>query len=124
VRVKILTGDSELVAHHICAQVGLDAQHIVLGEALDRVSDTALAAVAEQTIVFARVSPMQKHRIILSLKGRGHVVGYLGDGINDAPSLHAADVGISVATAVDVAKEAADIILLERSLRILHQGIL
>jgi P-type Mg2+ transporter len=124
VRVKILTGDSELVAHHICAQVGLDAQRIVLGEALDRVSDTALAAVAEQTMVFARVSPMQKHRIILALKGRGHVVGYLGDGINDAPSLHAADVGISVATAVDVAKEAADIILLERSLRVLHQGIL
>jgi Mg2+-importing ATPase len=124
VRVKILTGDSELVAHHICAQVGLDAHHIVLGDALDRVSDTALAAVAEQTIVFARVSPMQKHRIILALKGRGHVVGYLGDGINDAPSLHAADVGISVATAVDVAKEAADIILLERSLRVLHQGIL
>jgi len=124
VRVKILTGDSELVAHHICSQVGLDAQHIVLGEELDRVSDTALAAVAEKTIVFARVSPMQKHRIILALKGRGHVVGYLGDGINDAPSLHAADVGISVATAVDVAKEAADIILLERSLRVLHQGIL
>jgi P-type Mg2+ transporter len=80
--------------------------------------------VAEKTTVFARVSPMQKHRIILSLKGRGHVVGYLGDGINDAPSLHAADVGISVATAVDVAKEAADIILLERSLHVLHQGIL
>jgi len=124
VRVKILTGDSELVAHHICSQVGLDAQHIVLGEELDRVSDTALAAVAEKTIVFARVSPMQKHRIILALKGRGHVMGYLGDEINDAPSLHAADVGISVATAVDVAKEAADIILLERSLRVLHQGIL
>jgi P-type Mg2+ transporter len=124
VRVKILTGDSELVARHICAQVGLDAQHIVLGDELDRVSDTALAAVAEKTMVFARVSPMQKHRIILALKGRGHVVGYLGDGINDAPSLHAADVGISVATAVDVAKEAADIILLERSLRVLHQGIL
>ena len=124
VRVKILTGDSELVAHHICAQVGLDAQHIVLGDELDRVSDTALAAVAEKTMVFARVSPMQKHRIILALKGRGHVVGYLGDGINDAPSLHAADVGISVSTAVDVAKEAADIILLERSLSVLHQGII
>ena len=124
VLVKILTGDSELVAHHICSQVGLDAKHIVLGEELDRVSDTALAAVAEKTMVFARVSPAQKHRIILSLKGRGHVVGYLGDGINDAPSLHAADVGISVATAVDVAKEAADIILLERSLRVLHQGII
>ncbi len=124
VRVKILTGDSELVAQHICAQVGLDAKHIVLGEELDRMSDSALAAMAEKTIVFARVSPMQKHRIILALKGRGHVVGYMGDGINDAPSLHAADVGISVASAVDVAKEAADIILLERSLRVLHQGIL
>ncbi len=124
VRVKILTGDSELVAQHICAQVGLDAKHIILGEELDRMSDSALAAMAEKTIVFARVSPMQKHRIILALKGRGHVVGYMGDGINDAPSLHAADVGISVSTAVDVAKEAADIILLERSLRVLHQGIL
>jgi len=124
VRVKILTGDSELVAQHICSQVGLDAKHIALGEELDRISDIALAAVAEKTIVFARVSPAQKHRIILALKGRGHVVGYLGDGINDAPSLHAADVGISVATAVDVAKEAADIILLERSLRVLHQGII
>lgn len=124
VRVKILTGDSELVAQHICSQVGLDAKHIVLGEELDRMSDSALAHMAEKTIVFARVSPMQKHRIILALKGRGHVVGYMGDGINDAPSLHTADVGISVSTAVDVAKEAADIILLERSLRVLHQGIL
>lgn len=124
VRVKILTGDSELVAQHICAQVGLDAKHIILGEELERMSDSALAAMAEKTIVFARVSPMQKHRIILALKGRGHVVGYIGDGINDAPSLHAADVGISVSTAVDVAKEAAEIILLERSLRVLHQGIL
>jgi P-type Mg2+ transporter len=124
VRVKILTGDSELVAQHVCSEVGLDSKHIVLGGELDRLSDSALAAVAEKTIVFARVSPAQKHRIILSLKARGHVVGYLGDGINDAPSLHSADVGISVSTAVDVAKEAADIILLERSLRVLHQGIL
>ncbi len=124
VHVKILTGDSELVAQHICAQVGLDAKHIILGEELERMSDSALAAMAEKTIVFARVSPMQKHRIILALKGRGHVVGYMGDGINDAPSLRAADVGISVSTAVDVAKEAAEIILLERSLRVLHQGIL
>lgn len=124
VRVKILTGDSELVARHICSQVGLDAKHIILGEELDRMTDSALAHMAEKTIVFARVSPMQKHRIILALKGRGHVVGYMGDGINDAPSLHAADVGISVSTAVDVAKDAADIILLERSLRVLHQGIL
>ena len=83
-------------------------------------SDTALAHVAEKTVVFARVSPTQKNRIILALKRRGHVVGFLGDGINDAPSLHAADVGISVASAVDVAKDAADIILLERGLRVLH----
>jgi Mg2+-importing ATPase len=95
----------------------------VLGEELDRISDSALARVAEQTTVFARVSPAQKNRIIIALKNRGHVVGFLGDGINDVPSLHAADVGISVATAVDVAKDAAEIILLERSLRVLHSGI-
>ena len=123
VEVKILTGDNELVARHICGQVGLDAR-IVLGDEIERMTDSALAAVAEQTTVFARVSPAQKNRIILALKGRGHVVGFLGDGINDAPSLHAADVGISVATAVDVAKDAADIILLERSLGVLHAGIL
>jgi Mg2+-importing ATPase len=87
-------------------------------------SDPALAHVVEQTSVFARVSPAQKNRIILALKHRSHVVGYLGDGINDAPSLHAADVGISVSTAVDVAKDAADIILLERSLKVLHEGII
>jgi Mg2+-importing ATPase len=87
-------------------------------------SDAALAHVAEQTTVFARVSPTQKNRIILALKSRKHVVGYMGDGINDAPSLHTADVGISVSTAVDVAKDAAEIILMERSLRVLHQGIL
>jgi Mg2+-importing ATPase len=87
-------------------------------------SDAALAHVAEQTAVFARVSPGQKNRILLALKHRGHVVGFLGDGINDAPSLHAADVGLSVASAVDVARDAADIILLERSLAVLHHGIL
>jgi P-type Mg2+ transporter len=124
VEVKILTGDNELVARHVCSKVGLDVGHLVLGEELDRISDTALAQVAEQTTVFARVSPAQKNRIIIALKNRGHVVGFLGDGINDAPSLHAADVGISVATAVDVAKDAAEIILLERSLHVLHSGIL
>ena len=87
-------------------------------------SDTALTHVAEQTSVFARVSPAQKNRIILALKRRSHVVGFLGDGINDAPSLHAADVGISVSTAVDVAKDAAEIILLEHSLRVMHNGII
>jgi len=124
VEIKILTGDNELVAHHVCEQVGLDVGRVVLGEELDNMSDTALAHIAEQTSVFARVSPAQKNRIILALKHRGHVVGFMGDGINDAPSLHAADVGISVSSAVDVAKDAADIILLESSLRILHAGIL
>jgi len=123
VQVKILTGDNELVARHVCSQVGLATERIVLGEELDRMTDTALAQVAEQTTVFARVSPAQKNRIILALKKRSHVVGFLGDGINDAPSLHAADVGISVSNAVDVAKDAAEIILLEHSLRVLHSGI-
>jgi Mg2+-importing ATPase len=124
IEVKILTGDSELVTRHVCEQVGLDPGRIVLGAELDRMTDAALAHRVEQTTIFARVSPAQKNRIILALKSRSHVVGFLGDGINDAPSLHAADVGISVATAVDVARDAAEIILLERSLRVLHQGIL
>ncbi|MGB9178710.1 MAG: magnesium-translocating P-type ATPase [Pyrinomonadaceae bacterium] len=124
VEVKILTGDNELVCGHVCEQVGLDVGRVVLGSELERMTDTALAHVAEQTSVFARVSPAQKNRIILALKRRSHVVGYIGDGINDAPSLHAADVGISVSTGVDVAKDAADIILLERSLRVLHNGII
>ncbi len=124
VTVKILTGDSELVARHVCTQVGLDGGRIVLGDELDQMSDLALAAVAERANVFARVSPGQKNRIILALKHANHVVGFLGDGINDAPSLHTADVGISVANGVDVAKDAADIILLERNLEVLHNGIL
>ncbi len=124
VEVKILTGDNELVARHVCEQVGLDVGRIVLGEELANMSDTALMHIAEQTSVFARVSPAQKNRIILALKHRSHVVGFLGDGINDAPSLHAADVGISVSTAVDVAKDAAEIILLERGLRVMHNGII
>jgi Mg2+-importing ATPase len=124
IQVKILTGDNELVTKHICSQVGLDVGRVILGDELERIGDTALAQVVEQTSVFARVSPSQKNRIILALKARSHVVGYLGDGINDAPSLHAADVGISVSSAVDVAKDAADIILLESSLSVLHEGII
>ena len=124
VEVKILTGDNELVARHICEQVGIKNPTIILGEELERTSDPALQHLAEETTVFARVSPMQKHRIIHALKQRDHVVGYMGDGINDAPSLHAADVGISVASAVDVAREAADIILLKPGLQILHNGII
>jgi P-type Mg2+ transporter len=122
--VKILTGDNELVARHVCGEVGLDETRMVSGDEIERMSDSALAAVAEQVTVFARVSPAQKNRIILALKSRNHVVGFLGDGINDAPSIHTADVGVSVATAVDVAKDAADIILLERDLGVLHAGIL
>ena len=124
IQVKILTGDNELVTQHVCSQVGLDVGRIILGDELERMTDPALAHLVEQTSVFARVSPAQKNRIILALKHRSHVVGYLGDGINDAPSLHAADVGISVSSAVDVAKDAADFILLERSLNVLHEGII
>jgi P-type Mg2+ transporter len=124
VEVKVLTGDNELVARHVCSEVGLDVERIVLGDEVDRMTDGALGHVAERTTVFARVTPMQKNRIIQALKRRGHVVGYLGDGINDAPSLHTADVGISVVTGTDVAREAAEVILLEQSLPVLHQGII
>jgi len=124
IEVKIITGDNELVARHVCEQVGLHDPTIVLGDELDQMTEPALQHVAEQTTVFARVSPTQKHRIILALKHRGHVVGYMGDGINDAPSLRAADVGISVSSAVDVARESADIILLKPGLQVLHNGIL
>ncbi|MFL6451886.1 MAG: magnesium-translocating P-type ATPase [Bryobacteraceae bacterium] len=123
VELKILTGDNELVTKHICKEVGLDTSDVVLGEELARMTDSALGHVVEQTSVFARVSPAQKSRIILALKRRSHVVGYLGDGVNDAPSLHTADVGISVDTATDVAREAADIILVEPGLHVLHAGI-
>ena len=124
VQVKIVTGDNELVTHHVCEQVGLGSSRIVLGSELEHMTDPALAQVVEEVNVFARVSPAQKNRIILALKSRKHVVGYIGDGINDAPSLHAADVGISVSTGVDVAKDTADIILLEQSLQVLHNGII
>jgi Mg2+-importing ATPase len=124
VEVKIITGDGDMVTAHVCNQVGIDPGKIVLGAELETLTDPALAQVAEVTTVFARVSPAQKNRIILALKHRGHAVGFMGDGINDAPSLHAADVGISVSTAVDVAREAADIILVEPGLDVLNSGIL
>jgi Mg2+-importing ATPase len=124
VQLKILTGDDGAVAAHVCAATGIDTSNTILGTELDRISDPALGALAERTTLFARVSPQQKLRIILALKSRGHVVGYIGDGINDAPSLHAADVGISVAGAVDVARGAADIILLDRGVGVLHTGII
>ncbi|AZI44242.1 magnesium-translocating P-type ATPase [Deinococcus psychrotolerans] len=124
VAVKILTGDNELVARHVCEAVGLDVGRVVLGSELAAMTDTALLQVAEANTVFARVAPAQKNRIILALKARKHVVGYMGDGINDAPSLHTADVGVSVAGATDIARDAADIILLEPGLRVLLSGIL
>jgi P-type Mg2+ transporter len=124
VTVKILTGDNDLVARHLCRSIGFDDHEIVTGDELAQLDDAALGHVAEQAALFARVSPAQKNRIILALKRRGHVVGFMGDGINDAPSLHAADVGISVMTAADVARDAAQIILGKPSLEVLHRGIL
>jgi Mg2+-importing ATPase len=124
VSVKILTGDNERVARHVCAAVGLGHDDIVTGDDLLHLDDAALGHVAEQSSVFVRVSPAQKDRIIVALKRRGHVVGYMGDGINDAPSLHTADVGISVMSATDVARDAADVILGQSSLRAIHKGVL
>jgi Mg2+-importing ATPase len=123
VTVKILTGDNELVAQRICREVGLATGRVVLGHEIETLSPRAIGALAERTEVFARVSPAQKTRIIEGLRARGRVVGCLGDGINDAPALRAADVGVSVDTAVDVARDAADIILLEKGLGVLHDGV-
>ena len=124
VQVKVLTGDNEWVTRHVCAQVGLPVKRLLTGAQIDQLDDPALAAQAQHTDVFCRVSPPQKSRVLRALRRRGHVVGYLGDGVNDAPSLHDADVGISVDSAVDVAKDAADMILLERDLGVLHDGVI
>ena len=124
VAVKIVTGDNERVTRHVCEQLGVAVKGVLTGTDLATMNDDALRARVENVNLFCRVNPSQKNRIILALKARGHVVGYLGDGINDAPSLHTADVGISVQGAVDVAKQAAAMILLENNLMVLHQGIL
>jgi Mg2+-importing ATPase len=124
VQVKIITGDNKLVAMHTAESIGLISPVIMTGSELDSLSDEALWHSAEQTIIFAGVDPNEKERIILALQKTGHVVGYMGDGINDAPSLHSADVGISVENAVDVAKEAADFVLLKQDLAVLQQGII
>jgi Mg2+-importing ATPase len=124
VEVKVLTGDEASVARHVVEAVGLDPGIVVTGAEIDRMTDSALAQVAERTTIFARTNPAQKTRILLALKARGHVVGFMGDGINDAPSLHAADVGIAAPHAVDVAREAADMLLTERGLDVLHGGVL
>ena len=123
VKTKILTGDNEKVTQAICEKVGLDIEHILLGVDIDQMSDEQLAEVVESVTVFAKLSPDQKARIILQLKRNGHGVGYMGDGINDAPSMKVADVGISVDTAVDIAKETADVILLDKDLMVLETGI-
>jgi Mg2+-importing ATPase len=123
VKVKIITGDNCLVARHVAETVGLPVRGILTGADLDAMHDEALWRAVEETTIFAEVDPNQKERIIHALQKMGHVVGYMGDGINDAPPLHAADVGISVDTAVDVAKDAADLVLLRRDLTVLHQGI-
>ena len=123
VQLKVITGDNQLVARHTGQMVGLGDAKVLTGGELDNLRDEALWHAVEETTIFAEVDPNQKERIILALKKRGHVVGYIGDGINDAPSLHSADVGISVANAVDVAKEAADLVLLKQDLDVLREGI-
>jgi len=123
VGVKILTGDNDLVTRCICRQVGIPVDQIMLGVDLDNMSDTVLRKTAESVSVFAKLSPQQKARVIAALRDNGHSVGYMGDGINDASAMKASDVGISVDTAVDIAKESADVILLEKDLMVLEKGI-
>ncbi|AUU89104.1 magnesium-translocating P-type ATPase [Enterobacteriaceae bacterium ENNIH3] len=124
VTVKILTGDSELVAAKVCLEVGLDVGEVVTGNQIEHLGDDELAVLAKRTTLFARLTPMHKERIVTVLRREGHVVGFMGDGINDAPALRAADIGISVDGAVDIAREAADIILLEKSLMVLEEGVI
>ena len=124
VDVKILTGDNEIITAYICKEVGMPVEHLLLGTQIEAMSEAELAGAASVTSVFARLAPAHKERIIHALQSKGHVLGFMGDGINDAPALKAADVGISVDSAVDIAKESSDIILLENSLLILEQGVL
>ena len=124
VSVKVLTGDNELVTTRVCSQVGLAVGSVLLGPQVERMSDDALSHAVEVHDVFAKLTPLHKERIVRALRANGHVVGFMGDGINDAPALRAADIGISVDSAVDIAKEAADIILLEKSLMVLEEGVI
>ena len=124
VAVKILTGDNHLISRKVCKDVGLVADPMLLGGDVEKMSDTELAEAAEKATLFARLSPADKERVIRMLRGKGHVVGFMGDGINDAPALRAADVGISVDTATDIAKESADLILLEKDLMVLEGGVI
>ncbi|MFF4158903.1 magnesium-translocating P-type ATPase [Streptomyces sp. NPDC001678] len=124
IAVKVVTGDNELVAARVCADVGIDVGRVVTGTEIDELDDAALRELTATTTVFAKANPVQKARIVRALQAEGHTVGFLGDGINDAAALRDADVGISVDTAVDIAKESADIILLEKDLMVLEQGVL
>ena len=123
IAVKVLTGDNELVSRKICREVGIATDQVLLGSQVEGMSDAELAEAARRATLFARMSPAHKQRVIKTLQQAGHVIGFLGDGINDAPALRAADVGISVDTAVDIAKESADVILLEKDLLVLEQGV-
>ena len=124
VDVKVLTGDNDLVSRKVCSEVGIPTESTLVGAQVEKMNDAALAEAVDKTTLFARLSPAHKQRIIKALQSKGHVVGFMGDGINDAPALRAADVGISVDSAVDIAKESADVILLEKSLLVLEEGIL
>ncbi|MBU3105118.1 magnesium-translocating P-type ATPase [Clostridium gasigenes] len=124
VNVKVLTGDNEKVTKHVCKSVGIDTENILLGSEVDLLSDEELKVKVEKINIFAKLSPNQKARVVSLLRENGHVVGFMGDGINDAPAMRKADVGISVDTAVDIAKESADIILLEKDLMVLEKGII
>jgi Mg2+-importing ATPase len=124
VRVVVLTGDNEKVAAVVCSKVGLNVSHILLGTDVEKLTDAELKVEVEKVNLFAKLSPQQKLRVVRTMQENGHNVGFLGDGINDAPALHQADVGISVDTAVDIAKESADIILLEKSLMVLEDGVI
>ncbi len=123
VSVKVLTGDNELVTTRVCSQVGLTVGTVLLGSEVERMGDDEMSLAVEAHGVFAKLTPLHKERIVRALRANGHVVGFMGDGINDAPALRAADIGISVDSAVDIAKEAADIILLEKSLMVLEEGV-
>ena len=124
VGVKVLTGDNDLVTRKVCSEVGIHAEEIILGNDVEKMTDEQLAAVIDRVDVHARLSPAHKKRVVQALQKKGHVVGFMGDGINDAPALRAADVGISVDNAVDIAKESADVILLEKNLMVLEEGVL
>ena len=124
ISTKILTGDNAYATKNICSIVGLKSDNIITGVELDQLSEEELSKKIEEVDVFARLNPLQKERVVNAYKKNGHVVGYMGDGVNDAPSLHTADVGICVDSATDIAKEASDILLLEKSLKVVYDGVM